>query len=232
MTPPRVSFVAIALAIVGIAVGGIGLYQTASVQGQLATAMATSQALSNRAQPAMSRIGVAPLEPAHPTDVANVARDPADLPPPLARTEPTTVKFTLTVEELTAQLADGATYDFWTFDGTVPGPMLRVMEGDTVELTLVNPAASTSGHNIDFHAVNGPGGGAAVTNVAPGESKTLTFKALNAAASSQNAGAFTGNCAGTVVSIPRAMGYAAGCTKSGQCVTSPSVSMNWNITAA
>jgi nitrite reductase (NO-forming) len=58
--------------------------------------------------------------------------------------------------------------------------MLRVMEGDTVELTLVNPNTNHNNHNIDLHAVNGPGGGASVTNVAPGESKTFTFKALAA----------------------------------------------------
>lgn len=116
---------------------------------------------------------------APPLDVANVARDPSDVPPPITRTEPTTVEITLTIRELTAELADGTSYTFWTFDGTVPGPMLRVMEGDTVVLTLVNPAENSVGHNIDLHAVNGPGGGAAVTNVEPGESKTFTFKALN-----------------------------------------------------
>jgi nitrite reductase (NO-forming) len=114
--------------------------------------------------------------------------DPSILPPPIARTEPTTVKLTLTTHELTAELADGATYDFWTFDGTVPGPLLRAMVGDTVELTLVNPPESKFSHNIDLHAVNGPGGGAAVTNVAPGETKTFTFTALNP-------GAFIYHCA-------------------------------------
>ena len=121
-------------------------------------------------------------------DQPNVARDPAILPPPITRTTPTTVEFTLTAKEVTAELADGISYDFWTWDGTVPGPMLRVMQGDTVKLTVVNPATNKMGHNIDLHAVNGPGGGAAVTNVAPGESKTLTFKALQV-------GAFIYHCA-------------------------------------
>ena len=112
-------------------------------------------------------------------DVPNVVRDPADVPPPITRTEPTTVQVTLTVQEVVSELADGTSYSFWTFDGTVPGPMIRVMEGDTVELTLVNPDTNAVGHNIDLHAVNGPGGGAGVTNVLPGESKTFSFKALN-----------------------------------------------------
>jgi nitrite reductase (NO-forming) len=180
MSQQRIAVLAIVLAIAGIVVGAFGVYRTITLQGELATAVATARASSDQAQTALDRIGVATLEPAHPTDVPNVAHNPADLPPPITRTDPAMMKFTLTIKELTAQLADGATYDFWTFDGTVPGPLLRVMEGDTVELTLVNPASSKSSHDIDLHAVNGPGGGAAVTSVAPGESKTLTFKALQA----------------------------------------------------
>jgi nitrite reductase (NO-forming) len=117
--------------------------------------------------------------PAAALDVPNVVRDPADVPAPITRTAPTTVRVTLTVQEVVSELAGGTAYGFWTFDGTVPGPMIRVMEGDTVELTLVNPESSAVGHNIDLHAVNGPGGGAGVTNVLPGETKTFSFKALN-----------------------------------------------------
>lgn len=118
-------------------------------------------------------------EPAREVDIPNVARDASLVPPPITRSEPTTVEVTLNIQEVTANLGDGRTYSFWTFDGTVPGPMIRAMVGDTVEVTLVNPAGSTIGHNIDLHAVNGPGGGAAVTNVLPGETRTFTFRALN-----------------------------------------------------
>lgn len=114
-----------------------------------------------------------------PKGAAKVARDPSVVPQPITRTEPTTVKIKLIAKEVTAEIAEGTTYTFWTFEGTVPGPMLRVMEGDTVEFTLVNPKESQFGHNIDLHAVNGPGGGAAVTNVNPGETKTFSFKALH-----------------------------------------------------
>ncbi len=126
--------------------------------------------------------GLPTAAPTMPLDVPNVARNPADVPPPLGRSEPATVEVTLTAKEVIAELASGASYAFWTFDGTVPGPMIRVMEGDTVNLTLVNALDSVMGHNIDLHAVTGPGGGAEVTNVAPGETKTLTFKALQAGA--------------------------------------------------
>ena len=134
------------------------------------------------AEVAVKRIGVEPIKEALPVDQPNVARDPSIVPAPITRTEPTTVEISLTTNEVVSEMADGTTYTFWTFDGTVPGPLLRVMEGDTVKLTLTNPASSTTPHNIDLHAVNGPGGGAAVTNVAPGETKTFTFQALNAGA--------------------------------------------------
>ncbi|MGE5784912.1 MAG: multicopper oxidase domain-containing protein, partial [Myxococcales bacterium] len=65
----------------------------------------------------------------------------------------------------------------WTFNGTVPGPFLRVREGDTVVLKLTNDPSNVEPHSIDLHAVVGPDGGGAVTEVKPGESKTLTFLA-------------------------------------------------------
>lgn len=111
--------------------------------------------------------------------VQNIARDPNDIPPPITRTEPATVKIEMETKEVIAEIAPGVSYNFWTFDGTVPGPFLRVKEGDTVELTLKNNPSSVHRHSIDLHAVTGPGGGAAVTTVEPGESKMLKFKALN-----------------------------------------------------
>lgn len=111
--------------------------------------------------------------------VENIARDPNDVPPPINRDEPAVVDITLTTKEVVAEVAPGVYLNYWTFNGQVPGPMLRVREGDTVRLTLTNDPSSLHHHNIDLHAVTGPGGGAAVTHVAPGESKTLTFTALN-----------------------------------------------------
>jgi nitrite reductase (NO-forming) len=61
----------------------------------------------------------------------------------------------------------------------VPGPMLRVKEGDTVEVALTNDKASKAVHSIDLHAVTGGFGGGEHTQVAPGQTKTITFKALN-----------------------------------------------------
>ncbi len=99
--------------------------------------------------------------------------------PPVNRSEPALVKVELEAKEVTAYLADGIAYTFWTYNGTVPGPMIRVRQGDTVELTFKNAPDSKVTHSIDLHAVTGPGGGARVTQVAPGQSATFRFKALN-----------------------------------------------------
>lgn len=105
---------------------------------------------------------------------------PSPIAPPRSLAGPDgVVHLALETREVAAKLADGVGYTFWTFNGTVPGPMLRVGIGDTVELTLSNAADSTMTHSVDLHAVTGPGGGAAATQVEPGESASLRFKALN-----------------------------------------------------
>ncbi|GJM42064.1 MAG: nitrite reductase, copper-containing [Ardenticatenaceae bacterium] len=166
------SIIAAVIVIVSLVIGGLGLFRANTLQEEIEILQEDVSLVTNR-------IGVTELEPAKPTDQPNVAFDPNNVPEPINRTEPTTVKLELNVKEVVAELADGTTYSFWTFDGTVPGPMLRVMVGDTVELTLNNPSNSIVFHNIDLHAVNGPGGGAPVTAVGPGESKTFTFQALH-----------------------------------------------------
>lgn len=111
--------------------------------------------------------------------VDDIARDPRDLPAPLARDTEEEVFITMEAQEVISEMADGVTFNYWTFDGQIPGPFLRVREGDTVHLTLNNSENNMHQHSIDLHAVTGPGGGHAVTRVNPGESKTLDFRALN-----------------------------------------------------
>ncbi|MFZ0495779.1 MAG: copper-containing nitrite reductase [Methylocella sp.] len=108
----------------------------------------------------------------------SISRDPSDLPPPIGAREPTTVRFDLETIERAGRLADGTTYQYWTFNGKVPGPFLRARVGDTVVVNLKNAKDSVMPHNIDLHAVHGPGGGGGATEAAPGETKTFTFKAL------------------------------------------------------
>jgi nitrite reductase (NO-forming) len=119
------------------------------------------------------------------TYVDNVAKDPTDIPPPIKRKKPKTVEVDLYTQEYIAEIAPGELAWVWTFSdalgvpGTIPGPMIRVMEGDTVVINLTNNMeGNIEPHNIDLHAAMGPGGGAAVTEIEPGETATLRFKAL------------------------------------------------------
>lgn len=89
------------------------------------------------------------------------------------------VRINLVAQEVISEISPGIYFNYWTYNNQVPGPMLRVREGDTVELTLTNHVSSLHPHNIDLHAVTGPGGGAVLTNVKPGETKTFKWKALN-----------------------------------------------------
>lgn len=89
------------------------------------------------------------------------------------------VQVELEVVEQTMRLADGVEYRFWTFGGSVPGPMIRVRHGDFVSFTLQNRPDSMMPHNIDMHAVSGQGGGAETTLLSPGQQTTFGFTALN-----------------------------------------------------
>lgn len=101
------------------------------------------------------------------------------VPPPTNRKAPAKVIVELEVKEVVKPIAEGVMYTFWTFGGEVPGKFIRIRQGDTVEFHLQNHPDSKMPHNIDLHAVTGPGGGAASTFTAPGHQTQFTFKALN-----------------------------------------------------
>jgi nitrite reductase (NO-forming) len=102
-----------------------------------------------------------------------------NVPPPISRDHATKVIVHLEVREVEGRLADGVKYTFWTFGGTVPGKFMRVREGDLVEFHLDNHPDNKMPHNIDLHAVIGPGGGAASSLTAPGHSSVFSFQALH-----------------------------------------------------
>ena len=110
----------------------------------------------------------------HLKDISHRANN---IPQPVSRHTAKTHHIKLVATEVIAPIAKGIPYHYWTFNDTVPGPMLRVKQGDRVELTLHNEETSSHSHSIDLHAVTGPGGGAAITEVEPGESRTMTFTA-------------------------------------------------------
>ena len=132
-------------------------------------------------------------------DAARISRQADDVPPPIGDRGPMELEINLEAKELVGTLADGVTTLYWTFDGTVPGPLLRIRVGDTVRFTLSNAQQNRQAHNIDLHAVNGPGGGAEATFVLPGESKTFRFQA-------RNPGLFIYHCAAPHIPTHVAMG--------------------------
>jgi nitrite reductase (NO-forming) len=162
-------------------------HKDAGMKGSLTVVDPTAASASVAESTSHDMAGMAGMAMTSTASGADVKPLPADLKPlpapqfapPINRTEPAYVKFDLTTQKVTAQLADGVAYDYWTFNGTVPGPMLRVREGDTVEINLRNAPDSGVTHSIDLHAVTGPGGGATVTQVAPGDDASFRFQALN-----------------------------------------------------
>lgn len=113
----------------------------------------------------------------------------------IAQGEPKVVQMTMEVIEKEIEIKPGVFVQAMTFNGTNPGPMIVVHQGDYVELTLTNPKTNTMSHNIDFHASTGALGGGELTNVAPGQQAILRFKA-------DRPGVFVYHCAPGGIMIP------------------------------
>ncbi|HRP90876.1 MAG TPA: copper-containing nitrite reductase [Edaphocola sp.] len=110
--------------------------------------------------------------------VAEVTGAP-HVPKPIGDRGPKKLIVNLVTTEIEGIIADSIPYTFWTFNNTVPGSFIRIREGDEVTLNLKNDATSILPHNIDLHAVTGPGGGAEASTAAPGKEASFTFKAIN-----------------------------------------------------
>jgi len=108
-----------------------------------------------------------------------VLTDAPLVPSPIKRKQSAKLIVELEVTEVNLPISEGVEYTFWTFGGKVPGKFIRVRQGDTVEFHLMNHPDSRFPHNIDLHAVTGPGGGAASSNTPPGHQTQFSFKALN-----------------------------------------------------
>ena len=170
-------------------------------------------AMSASANPVLARRGHIKQEPDRPAgDTASNEPMNVDLlervrqklvPPPfvpahdqVATGAPKVVQVRLVIEEKTMVIDDdGTEVQAMTFNGSVPGPLIVVHQGDYVELTLENPEASSLGHNIDFHAATGAMGGGELTHVEPGEKAVLRFRATKP-------GVFVYHCAPGGIMIP------------------------------
>ncbi|WP_127235057.1 copper-containing nitrite reductase [Neisseria meningitidis] len=143
-----------------------------AAQAPAETPAASAEAASSAAQAAAETpAGELPV-------IDAVTTHAPEVPPAIDRDYPAKVRVKMETVEKTMKMDDGVEYRYWTFDGDVPGRMIRVREGDTVEVEFSNNPSSTVPHNVDFHAATGQGGGAAATFTAPGRTSTFSFKAL------------------------------------------------------
>ncbi len=104
------------------------------------------------------------------------------------------VRFEILEQKMTID-DEGAEIWAFTFNGSVPGPMIVVHQDDYIELTLVNPDTNALEHNIDFHASTGALGGGALTLISPGEEVVFRFRATKP-------GVFVYHCAPGGAMIP------------------------------
>ena len=93
-------------------------------------------------------------------------------------------QFRIPIKDALVEISNGVTYQGWTFGGTVPGPVLRVRQGDSVRVTVVNESAMP--HSIDFHAARIPPN-VAYRMILPKDSVSFEFLA-------RDAGAFMVHC--------------------------------------
>ncbi len=104
---------------------------------------------------------------------------PPNVPTPVGSRAATKLVVEMEIIEEADEMVDGVSYVYWTFGGTVPGSFIRTRVGDEVEFHLMNHPDNKLPHNIDLHAVTGPGGGATSSFVAPGHETVFSFKTLN-----------------------------------------------------
>lgn len=156
----------------------------------------SGQALASEAEGYIANIGVQ-------SNISNLKRVKQTLVAPpflpkhsqIAEGPPKIVEIEMTIIEKEIEIKPGVFVQAMTFEGTNPGPMMVVHEGDHVELTLINPATNFLVHNIDFHAATGALGGGGLTHVNPGEQVTMRFKA-------DKPGTYVYHCAPGGVMIP------------------------------
>ena len=104
---------------------------------------------------------------------------PPFVPTPIGKRKAKKLIVKMEILEEEGEITDGVRYVYWTFGGSVPGSFIRTRVGDEIEFHLQNHPDNKLPHNIDLHAVTGPGGGAESSFVAPGHEKVFSFKVLN-----------------------------------------------------
>ncbi|KAH7716463.1 hypothetical protein AAVH_16102 [Aphelenchoides avenae] len=127
--------------------------------------------------PGITRIPEVELHNELPVEVQEIVHAP-NVPPPITRDHPARVRVDLDTSVQSLPLSRSHKYRMWTFNGQVPGPLIRAREGDVLEVHFTNKDEDGIAHNIDFHAVTGPGGGSPVLFTEQNETKTAYFRLL------------------------------------------------------
>ncbi|HEY6287577.1 MAG TPA: multicopper oxidase domain-containing protein, partial [Ktedonobacteraceae bacterium] len=135
------------LILVSLLIGGVVLsQQLGAKQNSSTTSVSTSSSSTTDTSSAPTTSNTPVAGPTMKHQLYN-AQAPAAL-------QGSTVNVTLTVKELLLPIAPGVVYHAWTFNGTVPGPVIRVKQGQTIHFTLINDGNMP--HSIDFHAAQTP----------------------------------------------------------------------------
>lgn len=104
---------------------------------------------------------------------------PPNVPKPTGKRKAKKLIVNMEILEKEGEMTDGVKYIYWTFGGSVPGSFIRTKIGDEVEFHLKNHPDNKLPHNIDLHAVTGPGGGATSSFISPGHEAKFSFKVIN-----------------------------------------------------
>lgn len=101
-----------------------------------------------------------------------------NVPPPVKRNHRARVKIDMSTTIDILKISGNHFYEYWTFDGHIPGPFIRARVGDILDVSFTNKDMTGMNHNIDFHAITGPGGGAGVLTSESGQTTRGAFKLL------------------------------------------------------
>ena len=122
-----------------------------------------------------------------------------EVPLPVNRNYEAKVVVRLEATEFRGEISKGSEYDYWGYNGHVPGPFVRVREGDTIEFHFKNSKDSKNTHTVDFHSMTGPCGAACILMTEPGKESIVQAKAINP-------GVFVYHCAAPPIPVHIANG--------------------------
>ena len=170
-------------------IGGVGLYTMMSTNHEEKSSIEGEEDRSLKEESKVERIRLIGQAQKDKLPVIDAQLTCApNMPHPITRDYPVRLRVKMEAGVITGPLSRQYKYRFWGFNGSVPGPVIRARKGDVLEIQFTNKDENGVAHNIDFHAVEGPGGGAPALFAEQDETKTACFRL-------QHAGLFMYHCA-------------------------------------